>query len=343
MDGKFARAMSSIANDPSTGATGSGGQVNSLGNNFHQQVQQALAIKLNLKTRQHANERVLRGLLKSGGRCGTLKQAVQARAAIYDEVMDPAFFVKGKNISEKAKTTEGRRKVRSQLIGAPLVVAQTGLQSVIGLLSGGDDRVVDTLHLGDRLTVAEVLKALSEATPFTVMKLLNGEKGDHLVSKLGQLLAELDFAQSVSDLVAVRDSLNPSLDAVAEAFKRRHLGGVFLKDTQDLNLQALMYGWDTNENDSDLLTPEMKSAKGKGSSTRLCYAYQSGVCRWPNCLYQHRCVLCNKYGHGQWKCYTNIRKSNEKSPTGDSVLKTEKTRFTDKTVPPNPRYRRDRN
>ena len=234
--------MSSIAKDPNSGSTGNSGQFVTLNNNFHEEVQQALAIKLNLKTRQHANERVLRGLLKSGGRCGTLKQAVQARAAVYDEVMDPSFFRKGKNIAAKAKSIKERRVMRSQLVGAPLMVAQTGLQSIVKLLSGGDDRVVDRLHLGDRLTVAEVLKSLSAAPPLTIMKLLGNDKGDQLQLKLGRLQSELDFVQSVSDLVASRDPLNPSLNAVTEAFKRRNLCGNFMKTGQDLKLQALMYG-----------------------------------------------------------------------------------------------------
>ena len=42
--GKFARAMSSIVNDPAANSTGSGEQNNTLGSNFHQEVQQALAI-----------------------------------------------------------------------------------------------------------------------------------------------------------------------------------------------------------------------------------------------------------------------------------------------------------
>ena len=221
-------------------------------------------------------------------------------------------------------------------------MAQTGLQSVIGLLSGGDDRVVDKLHLGDRLSVAEVLKALSKAAPLTVMKLLNVDKGDQVVSKLGQLQAELDFTQSVSDLVSRQDPLNPSLNAIAEAFKRRNLGGVFLQESQDLSLQALMHSLNKSGNDSDLITPEMKGAKGRGTSTRLCFAYQSGICRWPSCVYQHRCASCNKYGHGKWKCFSNTSKSTEAPLPGELVPKTEKTRFSGEK-PPNPRYRRDRN
>ena len=156
--------------------------------------------------------------------------------------MDPSFFRKGKNITTKAKSVKERRIVRSQLVGAPLIVAQSGLQSIVKLLSGGDDRVVDRLHLGDRLTVAEVLKSLSAAPPLTIMKLLDIDKGDQLRLKLGRLQSELDFVQSVTDLVASRDPLNPSLDAIAEAFRRRNLSGEFMKTGQDLKLQALMYG-----------------------------------------------------------------------------------------------------
>ena len=54
VEGKFARDMSSIPCEPIVNAAGSGGQANCLGNNFYQEVQQALAIKLNLKTPQHA-------------------------------------------------------------------------------------------------------------------------------------------------------------------------------------------------------------------------------------------------------------------------------------------------
>ena len=347
-DGKFAQAMSSIAREPITNATGCGGQANNLGSNFHQEVQQALAIKLNLKTRQHANERVLRGLLRSGGRCGTLKEAVQARAAIYDEIVDPSMFVKGKNIADKAKTVEVRRKVRSQLVGAPLVVAQTGLQSIVGLLSRGDKSVLNNLRLGDRLTVAEVLKALNMAPPLTVMKLLNLESGRQLESRLGQLLAELDFTQAVSDLVALRDQLNPSMEAIAEAFKRRNLSGVFLKDSQNLSLQALMFSLDKSGNDSDLLSSEIKSAEiksadGRGPSKRPCYAYQRGICRWAKCIYQHRCTLCNKFGHGKWQCYSNPTSYNEKGPTNELERKTVRAQDREVATPPNPRYRRDRN
>ena len=51
--------------------------------------QLALALKLNLKTRQQANEKVLLSLVKSGGKNAGLKQVLQARAAVYGSLLDP--------------------------------------------------------------------------------------------------------------------------------------------------------------------------------------------------------------------------------------------------------------
>ena len=64
------------------------------------------------------------------GKCGTLKQAVQARAVEYDESVDLSWFTKGTNISKKANTMHDRRRVRSQLVGAALLVAQMGLLAI---------------------------------------------------------------------------------------------------------------------------------------------------------------------------------------------------------------------
>ena len=59
-------------------------------NNFKEYVSQALALKLNLKTTQQANEKALLDIKKSRGSSAGLKQASQARAAIYGDLLDPA-------------------------------------------------------------------------------------------------------------------------------------------------------------------------------------------------------------------------------------------------------------
>ena len=124
--GRFARAMSAISANPEMADSGNGFGISDTDNKFRQEVSQALAIKLNLKTQQHANEKILRNIVATVGKCGTLKQAVQARAAVYDECdesVDPTWFKKGTDISKKAKTLHDRRRIRSQLIGAPRLVA----------------------------------------------------------------------------------------------------------------------------------------------------------------------------------------------------------------------------
>ena len=83
--------MSSIARNPVSGAKGGvPGNVSQHNDTFSEQVSQALAIKLNLKTAQHANEKALGQLLQKGTCKGELKQTLQARAAVYGSQLDPA-------------------------------------------------------------------------------------------------------------------------------------------------------------------------------------------------------------------------------------------------------------
>ena len=63
--GHFAQAMSAIACNAEAGAKGVFNLVSGGDDTFKEQVTQALAIKLNLKTNQQANERALRNLLHS--------------------------------------------------------------------------------------------------------------------------------------------------------------------------------------------------------------------------------------------------------------------------------------
>ena len=58
--------------------------------NFRDQLSQALALKLNFKTTQQANEKALRSLIKSNGSASELKQSLQARAAIYGAMLEPS-------------------------------------------------------------------------------------------------------------------------------------------------------------------------------------------------------------------------------------------------------------
>ena len=77
--------------NPEEGAQGTGQYMsNSSTEQLHNDLSQAVALKLNLKTHQHANEKMLQMLMGTGGQRAVLKQAVQARADVYEQVADPS-------------------------------------------------------------------------------------------------------------------------------------------------------------------------------------------------------------------------------------------------------------
>ena len=81
--------MRSVAQDPQRGASGKV-LTKCAFDKFQNEVSQALAINLDLKTRQHANEKTLHRLVRSAEEFSASKEAVQARAAIYGKVDEPS-------------------------------------------------------------------------------------------------------------------------------------------------------------------------------------------------------------------------------------------------------------
>ena len=60
------------------------------GETFKDEITHALALQLNLTTTQRANEKALAELAKTSGKTAGLKEAIQARAALYGELLDPS-------------------------------------------------------------------------------------------------------------------------------------------------------------------------------------------------------------------------------------------------------------
>ena len=165
------------------------------------------------------------------------------------------------------------------------------------------------------------------------------------------LADELDFVQSVADLVSINDELNPSLNAVTEAFRRRQLSGKFVNENQNIKLDALVYAESTTGTDKDLAAtdivehynPKVKKSPNKGGyATGLCFAFQKGECRWNNCRFSHLCSFCRSTRHGEIDC--EKKKSSDTDSRRQRPVSDRKTTALGKAdVPPHPRYRRDRN
>ena len=88
-EGNFARAMKANATNAGAKAKGIFSDVSGGGDEtFRDVFEQALALKSNLTTAQRANEKTLKDLAGTNGSSASLNQALQARAALYGELLD---------------------------------------------------------------------------------------------------------------------------------------------------------------------------------------------------------------------------------------------------------------
>ena len=145
------------------------------------------------------------------------------------------------------------------MVAASLMIAQAGLQRLRVLLDDGDDQVLARVRLSEQITVAETLKFLSLAPPLAILTLLNKIRAKDIYSQAAKVSAELDFVQAVLDLVAAKDSLNPSLNAVAEAFRRRLLSDSFMSGDHSIQLDSLVYVDTSSPNDFDHCVTDIRN------------------------------------------------------------------------------------
>ena len=189
------------------------------------------------------------------------------------------------------------------------MVVQAGLHQLRVLLGSGDTPLLASVRLGEHYLGAETLKLLSRVPPLSVLNLLDQVKVSELASLSAKVTAELDFVQATVDLVAAKDSLNPSMNAVAEAFKRRHLVGRFAAGEHNIKVDSLVFADTKSTNNFDHCATdihkevaEKKNQSSRRRQTNICLDCQRGYCRWRNCRFDHRCAECGNRGHGQRNC-----------------------------------------
>ena len=74
------------------------------GESFKYEFAQAPALKINFMTSQGANEKALKDLTKANSSATGLKQALQAWAVLYGELLETSWFVKNFDLSARAKS-----------------------------------------------------------------------------------------------------------------------------------------------------------------------------------------------------------------------------------------------
>ena len=115
-------------------------------------------------------------MAKAKGSAESLKQALQARAAIYGEMLDPSWFRSAFNLSGKVTNIRNRRRARAMLIGSVLLTGQLGLQDIRRELSKGDRNILDNMRPDQYGTVTQFKKALREAPVLQILEFIDGEK-----------------------------------------------------------------------------------------------------------------------------------------------------------------------
>lgn len=211
------------------------------------------------------------------------------------------------------------------LVGAPLFSAQLGAHTIRKLLSSGDDAI--TFNLATVGTAGQFIKALGKMSPLNVLRLINETNEKALTAGLLQHADDLDYIQNLLSVIGSEPGVNPTMNAVADAFSRRRFSGRFKTGDQNVMLDALLNSRSKVPTDDDEAVGN-KAQRGAQrqsdtNSPRICFLYQNGNCSFTPCRYRHVCLVCQSPSHGSNKCET--RNTRPKS-----------------SRPPHPRYRRDR-
>ena len=138
--------------------------------------------------------------------------------------------------------------------------------------------------------------------------------------------------------------MNPTLDGILAGFNRRRRFERFKWGQQTLEFDRLRFGQTASDKDSDLFATEFMDRKtntndkqggekeGDNSAGAICRFYQKPAgCYRRRCTYAHKCIICNRRGHGAVDCETIRRASERETP-----------RSRQEERPPDPRTRRAR-
>ena len=163
------------------------------------------------------------------------------------------------------------------------------------------------------------------------------ERHTELGEWLLQLADDLNYLQELISAVGRESSLNPTLNAVVEAFNRRRFYNRFKTSGKNVELDILL-----NQSTQSSKDDELCIQRASKNSPRLRFAFQRGRCYKTNCTYQHRCSLCWTTTHSA-SCCPQMRSLDNTVKGETSNQQTRRTNYQRGDVrPQHPRYRRDR-
>ena len=121
-----------------------------------------------------------------------------------------------------------RRLARSMLVGAPILLAQLATHSVQEVFANGEESI-QGFDMATKGTAKQFMPMLSKASPLAVLRLIINGSEANIKRGLSQVAECLNHTQHVVNSVGDKPRLNPVMNAVSVAFKRRRLVGSFGK------------------------------------------------------------------------------------------------------------------
>ena len=162
------------------------------------------------------------------------------------------------------------------LLGSILFIAQLGAWQIRSLLTEGKTDSLKQIRPDAVGSATHFSQALGQAPIMDVINYVNKEKGEKIAKILLQHADDLDYLQDLINSICKKGSLNPSLNAVIQAFSRRRFKGLFKSEGQSVELDTLLYQGTKSEKDDE--APVVQKTKTPNSSPRLCYRFQYDAC-----------------------------------------------------------------
>ena len=122
------------------------------------------------------------------------------------------------------------------------------------MLNDGDRSTLQKMRRDTRGTTAQFLKALREAPLLQILESINPDRYKKLREGLLQQADDLDFLQTVVTSVHDAPALNPTMNAITDAFNRRRFVGRFRTAGRGIEMDTLLYQSTKGVKDDDDVT-----------------------------------------------------------------------------------------
>ena len=245
-----------------------------------------------------------------------------ARAHKYGHVQfgPKSWYKETVNISEKLTVQEDRRKFRQGLKCNVEFLNQLNMHDLTKIILEGKQKF-SSLPKPVQTKVANILECLKDLPLIDILKIIDDEKANKILSLIDKITALAHLSQSMGNYFARDDSLDPALSIVSETLRGnidfelllRSRGGTFqtlasayyhLKSPVDHDLSGNTHTSKTKKyrGGRNFRDPPRQTATSK----RNCWYFQKhGRCSKPDCSYSHRCLRCGSKNHGEKKCRTD--------------------------------------